>query len=336
MRRASAVSSTSRAASRASTTDCGVGRGTRPTATRRGRERPSWRRSRPSTRPRSTVSSTSAERASTPSACPAATGSSTVCSRTTAISRSGRTSRCGKRRSGCGPTHERRTAPSSRSRPGCARPVASSMTSRRRRPTGCAAARALRRRRQARLLPALRRRDGADAADARHPGPRRRRVHQRHLRGRRLDRDRPQRPCLGRGLVPRTTAGCPSTRLPRRGSLAASYSASSSGFNAGDAADGFLGGATRVNGGGADQLRLLAQKEQLAEQAQASRARRRRGPERGCGCSSCSLSQPSSRSASPSSSGGAAATSHAIRGVWPARPGASSSTSSPTRESPSA
>jgi protein-glutamine gamma-glutamyltransferase len=61
---------------------------------------------------------------------------------------------------------------------------------------------------------------------------------------------------------------------PGRGSLAASYSASSSGFNAGDAADGFLGGATRVNGGGADQLRLLAQKERLAEQAQAQAGRR--------------------------------------------------------------
>ena len=51
----------------------------------------------------------------------------------------------------------------------------------------------------------------------------------------------------------------------------ANYSASSTGFNAGDAADGFLGGATRVNGGGADQLRLLEQKERLAEQAQAGR-----------------------------------------------------------------
>ena len=60
--------------------------------------------------------------------------SSTVCSRTTAISRSGRTRRCGKRRSGCGPTHGRRTARSSRSRPGCARRVASSTTSRHRRP----------------------------------------------------------------------------------------------------------------------------------------------------------------------------------------------------------
>ena len=60
---------------------------------------------------------------------------------------------------------------------------------------------------------------------------------------------------------------------PGRGSLAASYSASSTGFNAGDAADGFLGGATRVNGGGADQLRLLEQKERL-EQAQAAAGRR--------------------------------------------------------------
>ena len=58
---------------------------------------------------------------------------------------------------------------------------------------------------------------------------------------------------------------------PGRGSLAANYSASSTGFNAGDAADGFLGGATRVNGGGADQLRLLEQKERLAEQAEAGR-----------------------------------------------------------------
>ena len=59
---------------------------------------------------------------------------------------------------------------------------------------------------------------------------------------------------------------------PGRGSLTANYSASSTGFNAGDAADGFVGGATGVNGGGADQLRLLEQKERLAEQAQAGRS----------------------------------------------------------------
>ena len=132
---------------------------------------------------------------------PAAIGASTGSSLTSATSRSGPTRRCGKRRSGCGRTHERRTAPSSRSRPGSARPAASPTTSRRRRPEG-AAARALRRRGQAWLLPALRRRDGADAAVARHPRARRRRVHERQARGRRLDRDRPQRPCLGRGLVP--------------------------------------------------------------------------------------------------------------------------------------
>jgi transglutaminase superfamily protein len=59
---------------------------------------------------------------------------------------------------------------------------------------------------------------------------------------------------------------------PGRGSLAASYSASSTGFNAGDAADGFLGGGEgRVSGGGVDQLRLLEQKELLAERAEAAR-----------------------------------------------------------------
>jgi Transglutaminase-like superfamily/TgpA N-terminal domain len=58
---------------------------------------------------------------------------------------------------------------------------------------------------------------------------------------------------------------------PGRGSLAARYSASSTGFNAGDAADGFVGGAGRVDGGGIDQLRLLEQKERLAEQAEAAR-----------------------------------------------------------------
>jgi protein-glutamine gamma-glutamyltransferase len=64
----------------------------------------------------------------------------------------------------------------------------------------------------------------------------------------------------------------PCDPTPGRGSLAASYSASSTGFNAGDAADGFLGGAAgRVSGGGVDQLRLLEQKERLAEQAEARR-----------------------------------------------------------------
>jgi protein-glutamine gamma-glutamyltransferase len=60
---------------------------------------------------------------------------------------------------------------------------------------------------------------------------------------------------------------------PGRGSLAASYSASSTGFNAGDAADAFGGTAGgRASGGGADQLRLLEQRERLAEAQAARRA----------------------------------------------------------------
>lgn len=60
---------------------------------------------------------------------------------------------------------------------------------------------------------------------------------------------------------------------PGRGSLAAPYSASSTGFNAGDAADAFgdtAGG--RTTGGGADQLKLLEQRERLAQQQAARRA----------------------------------------------------------------
>ncbi|MEO5577340.1 MAG: transglutaminaseTgpA domain-containing protein, partial [Gaiellaceae bacterium] len=53
---------------------------------------------------------------------------------------------------------------------------------------------------------------------------------------------------------------------PGRGSLAASYSASSTGFNAGDAAGAFgEGAAGQASGGGADQLRLFEQRERLAE-----------------------------------------------------------------------
>ena len=232
--------------------------------------RPSWRGSRPSTRPRSTASSTSAAPASTRSASPAATGSWTASSRTTATSRSGRTRQCGRRRAGCEPTRGRPTAPSSRSRPGCARPEAS-RTTRTHRRRGGAAAGALRRRGQTRLLPALRGRDGADAADAGDPRARRRRLHERQVRGRRLDGDRPQRSCLGRGLVPglRLAAVRPDARA---GLTRCELQRLIDGFNAGDAADGFVRGANGVNGGGADQLRLLEQKEQLAEQAQAGRS----------------------------------------------------------------
>ena len=73
---------------------------------------------------------------------------------------------------------------------------------------GPAAARALRDRGQARLLPALRRRDGADAQVPRHSGARRRRLHERQARWRQLGRDGSQRPCLGRGVVPRLRLAC--------------------------------------------------------------------------------------------------------------------------------
>ena len=87
----------------------------------------------------------------------------------------------------------------------------------RRRP---AAARALRRRGQARLLPALRRRDGAHAPVPRHSRARRGRLHERQARGRRLDRHRPQRARLGRGLVPRLRLARVRPDARARGTLA--------------------------------------------------------------------------------------------------------------------
>ena len=64
-------------------------------------------------------------------------------------------------------------------------------------------ARRLRRGDARRVLPALRGRDGADAPDARRPGPGRRRLHRGDVEGRRVDRDRPPGARLGRGLVRR-------------------------------------------------------------------------------------------------------------------------------------
>ena len=59
---------------------------------------------------------------------------------------------------------------------------------------------------------------------------------------------------------------------PGRGTLAATYSASSSGFNPGDAADAFGGQRGGANNGGAGELdRLLLLKERLAERQQAAR-----------------------------------------------------------------
>ena len=54
---------------------------------------------------------------------------------------------------------------------------------------------------EGRLLPALRRGDGRDAADARGSRSRRGRLHERHAGRRHVGRDRPRRACLGRGVV---------------------------------------------------------------------------------------------------------------------------------------
>ena len=66
-----------------------------------------------------------------------------------------------------------------------------------------AAARRLPRPLEARLLPAVRRDDGADAPLPRDPGPGRRRVHERDVERRHVDGDRSRRACVGRGLVRR-------------------------------------------------------------------------------------------------------------------------------------
>ena len=68
-------------------------------------------------------------------------------------------------------------------------------------------ARRLRRAHEARLLPALRRRDGADAPLPRDPVARRRRVRKRELPARRVGGLRPRRAHVGRGLVPRLGLG---------------------------------------------------------------------------------------------------------------------------------
>ena len=65
---------------------------------------------------------------------------------------------------------------------------------------------------------------------------------------------------------------------PGRGSLTGNYSASSTGFNAGDAADAF-GGPNGVRaGGGASELERFLQKERLEERQRAERSSRGRRP----------------------------------------------------------
>ena len=61
---------------------------------------------------------------------------------------------------------------------------------------------------------------------------------------------------------------------PGRGALAATYSASSAGFNAGDAADAFGPQRDGANAGGVSELRLFLEKERLAERLQAGRGGR--------------------------------------------------------------
>ena len=78
---------------------------------------------------------------------------------------------------------------------------------------------------------------------------------------------------------------------PGRGSLAAAYSASSTTFNAGDAAEAFGPSGSGATAGGAGELsRLALLKEQFAERDAASawRRSRQRRPERVWDCSSSS------------------------------------------------
>ena len=114
------------------------------------------------------------------------------------------TARCTRRHAASSAARAAPTAPRSRSSPGCARPAASA--TRRTRP-GRGRSRSLDFviRHEARLLPALRRRDGADAALPRDSLARRGGLRQRHVRREHADVDghRPRRARLGRGLVRR-------------------------------------------------------------------------------------------------------------------------------------
>ena len=294
-------------------------------------------RSRPSTRRRSTASSTSAARRVEPfGVARPRRGSSTASSRTIATSRSGRTRRCGRRRAGCGPTRGRPTARSSRSR---------------------------------RWL----RSTGGFTYDENPPATgglpplahfvaEGKRGYCQHFAGAMALMLRLL------GIPARVAAGFTSGKYedggwtvtdhnahawvevwfpgygwlafdptPGRGSLAANYSASSTGFNAGDAADAF--GPRRRAGATAAAPTSCA----CSSRRSGSRSRPRPGAAPATrGGSDAVAARPGRarrrRRARPGQArrGGAAATSRGTRDVWPARPAASSSTSSPTRESRSA
>ena len=125
----------------------------------------------------------------------------------------------GHRASGARRTRTRRPW---RSRPGCARAEASATTSIRRRCRGMPPLVAFVTRTKSGLLPALRRRDGADAPLPRDSRARRGRLHERRLRRGpgHVARQRPERAHLGRGLVRRLRLAPvrpdPGARQPRR------------------------------------------------------------------------------------------------------------------------
>ena len=272
-RLSSVVSSSCRTGSCASTAASSAASATRPTATRHVPNRPSSPGSGPSTRPRSTGSSRSGVRGSSPSAPPDAMRASTRSSATSATSRSGPTRRSGTRRSGSGRGRARRTGPSSRSRPGSARPAASATTSLRR-PTGG--------------LPPLA-----------HFVAEGKRGYCQHFAGAMALMLRflgiPARVAAGFTSGKREDGGWTVTDhnahawvevwfpdygwlafdpTPGRGALAATYSVSSAGFNAGDAADAFGPRRGGANTGGAGELDRWLLKERLAERQRAGGGRR--------------------------------------------------------------
>ena len=195
---------------------CSAGSATPSRATRRGPSRPSSPRIRAglSERERATTSSSAAPRVQ-PFGTAGRRGRWRRSSRTSATCRSGPTRGSTARPSGSPPARAGRTAPSSRSRPGCARPGGFSYDEQ---PPAAGGVPPL-----AYFVDEGRRGycqhfAGAMALMLRFLG-----IPTRiaagftsgHYAERRLDGDRPQRPHLGRGLVPAATAGSRSTR--RRG-----------------------------------------------------------------------------------------------------------------------
>ena len=141
------------------------------------------------------------------------------------------TSRSTRRRAISSERRRIRTRPSSRSRAGSARAATSSTTSGR--PCGGGRLRSSRSCGPRRgLLPALRRSDGRDAPHPRDSGPRCGRIHVGPLRRqqRTLDRRRPERAHLGRGVVRRVRLAAVRPD-PGRGQLGGSYTASSLRFD---------------------------------------------------------------------------------------------------------